>query len=54
MEKVHVYIWLYTVSIKATVENKNRLFLSLFHVSTSSRLTPDFGRNVPERLRSRL
>ena len=38
-EKVHVYIWLHTASVKSTVENKTSLFTSPFHVSTSSRLT---------------
>ena len=32
-------MWLHTASIKSTVGNKIRLFPSLFHVSTSSRLT---------------
>ena len=32
-------MWLHTASIKATVGNKTRFFLSPFHVSTSSRLT---------------
>ena len=39
MEKVHVYMWLHTASIKSTVGNKTRLFLSRFQVSPSSRLT---------------
>ena len=39
LEKVNVYMWLHTVLIKSTVGNKTRLFPSLFHVSTSSRLT---------------
>ena len=32
-------MWLHTASIKTTVGNKNRLFHTPFHVSTSSRLT---------------
>ena len=32
-------MWLHTASIKANVGDKTRLFPSLFHVSTSSRLT---------------
>ena len=32
-------MWLHTASITSTVGNKTRLFLSPFHVSTSSRLT---------------
>ena len=39
MDKVHIYMWLHTALIKSTVGNKTRLFLSLFHTSTSSRLT---------------
>ena len=39
MDKVHVYMWLHTASIKSTAGNKTRLFPSPFHVSTSSRLT---------------
>ena len=31
-------MWLHTASIKFTVGNKTRLFLTPFHVSTSSRL----------------
>ena len=37
--KVHVYIWLHTASIKATVGNKTKFSLSPFDVSTSSRVT---------------
>ena len=37
--KIHVYMWLHTVSIKSTVGNKTGLFPCPFHVSTSSRLT---------------
>ena len=32
-------MWLHTTLTKSTVGNKTRLFLSPFHVSTSSRLT---------------
>ena len=32
-------MWLHTASIKSSGGNKTRLFLSPFHVSTSSRLT---------------
>ena len=39
MEKVHVYMWLHTASIKSTAGNRTRLFRSPFDVSTSSRLT---------------
>ena len=39
MDKVYVYIWLHSAWIKSTAGNKTRLFLSPFHVSTSSRLT---------------
>ena len=39
MEEVHVYIWLQTASIKSTAGNQTRIFLSPFHVSTSSCLT---------------
>ena len=39
MDKGHIYMWLHTASIKPTAGNKTRLFLSPFHVSTSSRLT---------------
>ena len=37
--KVHNYMWLNTASIKSSVGNKTRPFLSPFHVSTSSCLT---------------
>ena len=37
--KVHVYMWLHTASVQFTVGHKTKLFLSSFHVSTSSRLT---------------
>ena len=39
MDKVHVYMWLRTASIKPTAGNKTRFFLRPFHISTSSRLT---------------
>ena len=39
IKKVHVYMWLHTALTKFTAGNKTRLFLSLFYVSTSSRLT---------------
>ena len=39
MDKVHVYMWLHTASIKSTAGNKTRLSLSPFHISASSRLT---------------
>ena len=39
MEKVHVFMWLHTASIKSTVGNKTRFFSSPFHVSTGSRLS---------------
>ena len=39
MDRVHVYMWLHTASIQSTDGNKTRLFPSLFHISTSSRLT---------------
>ena len=39
MDKVHVYMWLHTASIKSTAGNKTRLFPSPFHISTSWRLT---------------
>ena len=39
MEKVHVYIWLHTASIKSTAGVKTWLFFSPFHFSTSWRLT---------------
>ena len=39
IDKVHVYKWLHTASIKSTAGNKTRLFTSSFHISTSSRLT---------------
>ena len=39
LKKVHVYMWLHTASIKATVGNKLGLFPSPFHISTSSHLT---------------
>ena len=41
MDKVHVYLWLHTASIKSTVGNEIRLYPSPFHVSTGSRLTLD-------------
>ena len=37
--KVHVYMWLRSVSIKSTAGSKTRPFPSPFYVSTSSRLT---------------
>ena len=39
MDKVQVYKWLHTGSIKSTAGNETRLFCSPFHTSTSSRLT---------------
>ena len=39
IEKVYVYMWLYTASIKSTVGNKTTPFPSPFRVSTSSCLT---------------
>ena len=36
--KVHVYMWLHTSSVKSTIGNKTRFFLSPFYVSTGSRL----------------
>ena len=39
MDKVHVYMWLDTASIKTTAGNNTRLFLGPFHISTSSCLT---------------
>ena len=36
MDKVQVYMWLQTASIKSTAGNKFRLFFSLFLISTSS------------------
>ena len=39
MDKVHVYMYLHIASIKSTSGNKTRLFLSPFHISSSSRLT---------------
>ena len=39
IDKVHVYMWLHTASIKSTAGNKTRLFRSPFHITTSSRLT---------------
>ena len=39
MNKVHVYMWWQTASIKSTAGNKTRLFPSPLHISTSSRLT---------------
>ena len=39
MDKVHVYMWFHTASIKFTPGNKTRVFLSPFHISTSWRLT---------------
>ena len=39
MDKVHVYMWLHTASIKSTAGNKTMFFPSPFHVFTSSRLT---------------
>ena len=39
MEEVHVYMWLPSASIESIVGNKTRLFLSPFHISTSSRIT---------------
>ena len=38
-DKVHVYMWLQTASIKSTAEIKTRFFHSTVHFSTSSRLT---------------
>ena len=38
MNKVHVYMWLHTASIKSTAGNKTRPFPSSFHISTSSLL----------------
>ena len=38
-EKVHLYMWLHSLSIKSLVGNKTRFFPSPFHFSTSSRLT---------------
>ena len=38
MDKVHVYMWLQTASIKSTAGNKTGRFISPFHISTSSRL----------------
>ena len=35
IDKVHVYMCLHTASIKSTVGNKTRLFLSTFLISTS-------------------
>ena len=37
--KVQIYMWLHTASVESNVGNKTRLFLSLFHVPTSSRFT---------------
>ena len=39
MDKVYVWMWLHTVSIKSFAGSKTRLFPSPFHVSSSSRLT---------------
>ena len=39
MDKTHVYMCLHIASIKSTSRNKTRLFLSPFHISSSSRLT---------------
>ena len=39
MDKVHVYLWLHTASIKSTAGNKTRFFPSPFHIATSWRLT---------------
>ena len=39
MDKVHVYMWLHTASIKSSAGNKTSLFPSPFHVSTSARFT---------------
>ena len=39
MNKVHVYMWLHTASIKSTAGNKTKFFLSTFHISTSSCFT---------------
>ena len=39
LEKLHVYMWLHTASIKSTIGEKTRLFPSPFFVSTSSRFT---------------
>ena len=39
MDKVDVYMCLHTASINSTAGNKTRVFLSPFHISTSSRLT---------------
>ena len=39
MDKVHVHMWLHTASNKSTAGSKTSLFLSPFHISTSSRLT---------------
>ena len=39
MIKVHVYLRLHTASVKSTAGNKSRLFLTPFHISTSSSLT---------------
>ena len=39
IDKVHVYMWLHTASIKSTAGNETRLFSCPFHVSTSSLLS---------------
>ena len=39
MDKVHVYMWLHTASIKPTAGIKTGLLPGPFHISTSSRLT---------------
>ena len=39
MDKVHVYMWLHTASIKSTAGNQTMIFPSPFYISISSRLT---------------
>ena len=39
LDKVHVYMWLHTASIKSADGNKTGLFSCPLHSSTSSRLT---------------